>query len=503
MKKQRQQPNVIVIVSDDQGPWAMGCAGNDEILTPNLDRLASRGIRFDNFFCASPVCSPARASILTGRIPSAHGVLDWLKFGHIDGHIKQGDDRAVEYLQGMTGYTDLLAKGGYVCGLSGKWHLGDSLRPQKSFSHWYTHQWGGDKYIGASMVRDGALFNEPGYVTDAITDDALEYIGKNKDRRFYLSVHYTAPHSPWDHDQHPRDLIDHYMGCPFHSCPDEPCHPWQTRVNPRGKGLKRVEILAGYYAAVTAMDRGIGRILDRLAAEGLEQDTLVFFTSDNGMNMGHHGVYGKGNGTFPMNMFDTSVKIPAIISHPGRIPEGIVDHGLHSHYDLMPTLLDYVGLPAPVGERLPGKSFAPLLRGEQTSANQEHVVVADEYGPVRMIRDREWKYVHRYPYGPHELYHLESDPDERRNLVGDPSRRNVVEMMRSRLTDFYLQYADPALDGSRQAVFGRGQMGPVGPRAMGRQEFTKGNIYTDEDGQPRPAGYCPPGVLPFDLRTPD
>ena len=190
--RNQTKPNIMVILSDDQGSWAMGCAGNAEIRTPNLDASAASGVRFENFFCTSPVCSPARASLLTGRIPSQHGILDWIKEGNVG-------DQALEYLAGQPAYTDFLASHGYSCGISGKWHLGDSLKPQKSFTHWFVHQRGSGPYYNAPMIRDGRLKEEPGYVTDVITDDAPRFLEKcaQQDRPFYLSVHYTAPHTPW------------------------------------------------------------------------------------------------------------------------------------------------------------------------------------------------------------------------------------------------------------------------------------------------------------------
>lgn len=194
-------PNIIVILSDDQGPWAMGCAGNDEIRTPHLDRLASTGTRFEQFYCVSPVCSPARASLLTGQIPSQHRVHDWISGGSVP---SDGRD-PIQYLVGKPSYTQVLAENGYTCGISGKWHLGDSLIPQHGFSHWYVHQRGGGPYYDAPMVRDGELINEPGY----ITDDAIRFLDTQKDAEapFYLSVHYTAPHSPWI-DSHPQEIVD-------------------------------------------------------------------------------------------------------------------------------------------------------------------------------------------------------------------------------------------------------------------------------------------------------
>ena len=467
------QPNIIFIQADDQGAWALGCAGNAEIRTPNLDRLAATGLHFENFFCVSPVCSPARASILTGRIPSQHGVHDWLRAGNSTVEPDRGGE-LIAYLEGLTAYTDVLAQNGYTCGISGKWHLGDAHHAQKGFSYWEVHAKGGGPYYQGPMIKDGAAYEEPRYVTDVFTENALAFLATQQDsaQPFYLSIHYTAPHSPWDRDNHPHDLYDDYhANCPFDSIPNVPAHPWQINSAPQGRtDEERRAILSGYYAAVTAMDTGIGRVLDWLEENGLRENTLVFFTSDNGMNMGHHGIYGKGNGTFPQNMYDTSVKVPMIISRPGHIAQGQVIESLLSHYDIMPTLLDYVGLDTPDADQLPGQSFAGLLQGEP-AAGHGHVVVFDEYGPVRMIRNEAWKYVHRYPYGPHELYNLEEDPDEHSNLIDSPACQEIIEAMKLELDTWFLRYTDPARDGSREPVTGRGQLGLVGPAGRGKHNF--------------------------------
>lgn len=480
--KDRNRPNIMVILTDDQGYWAMGCAGNTEMRTPHLDRLAASGIRFEDFFCASPVCSPARASLLTGRIPSQHGVHDWIRAGNCRSELEKGG-RLIEYLEGMIGYTDILAANGYICGLSGKWHMGDSHHPQKSFTFWETHARGGGPYYNAPMIHDGKEYSAPGYVTDVITDNALRFLRERyqDDRPFYLSVHYTAPHSPWDREHHPKELYDDYYNhCPFKSTPDVPMHPWQVSSAPYGDAENRRPILSGYFAAVTAMDANVGRLLDDLEAHGLRENTLIFFTSDNGMNMGHHGIYGKGNGTFPQNMYDTSVKVPAIISRPGHVPQGVVNNDLLSHYDWMPTLLDYLGLKNPEANKLPGHSFAHLLRGE-SGQSREEIVIYDEYGPVRMIRDRRWKYVHRYPYGPHELYDLANDPDEERNLYGHQEYQGKVEEMKARLEEWFVRYADPRFDGVREPVTGRGQLGLAGLAGKGENNFA-GDWYYLSDG---------------------
>ncbi|NBC30077.1 MAG: sulfatase-like hydrolase/transferase [Spirochaetes bacterium] len=269
----------------------------------------------------------------------------------------------------------------------------------------------------------------------------------------------------------------------FKSVPEEPIHPWQIITAPIGynHAARRTQ-LSGYYAAVEAMDANIGRILEWLDRQGLREDTIVFFTSDNGMNMGHHGIYGKGNGTFPQNMFDTAVKVPAIISQPGRVPAGRVSRALVSHYDYMPTLIELVDdrLKYPNRATLPGRSVASIIAGNEESV-RDHIVVYNEYGPVRMIRDASWKYVHRYPYGPHELYNLDDDPDERFDLYGIPSFREKWVELRGALESWFSTFVDPEVDGTKEAVTGRGQNGPAGPNKKGVETFSSDYTFFYQD----------------------
>ena len=469
------RPNILFCLADDQGAWAMGCAGNTDIRTPNLDRLAATGMRFENFFCASPVCSPARASILTGRIPSQHGVHDWLRAGNSTMEIDpRRGGQLTEYLAGQPGYTEALAAAGYVCGISGKWHLGDSHHTQKGFSFWEVHATGGGPYYNAPVIKDGEACREPSYISDFFTDNALRFLDAQADTEppFYLSVHYTAPHSPWDRANHPAETWDAYRAtCEFNATPRLPMHPWQINSAPTAYDEDgRRDILSGYYTAITEMDRNIGRLVDWLEAHGLRENTVVIFSSDNGMNIGHHGIFGKGNGTFPLNMYDTSVKVPMLISRPGSVPAGVVDSHLLSHLDIYSTLLDYVGLTHPEAASLPGQSFAPLLR-EEVIDGRDNVIICDEYGPVRMVRDQAWKYVHRYPYGPHELYHLETDPDEEHNLFTDPDCQVRIVQMRATLDEWFHRYVNPAIDGAREGVTGKGQLTWAGVKAQGAQVY--------------------------------
>ncbi len=263
-----------------------------------------------------------------------------------------------------------MAQHGYTCGISGKWHMGDSL--------------------------------------------------------------------------HPQGIVDSYDDCPFDSCPQEPRHPWAEPLTECCLGNR--EMLKGYFAAVTAMDNNLGRIIDRVEELGLRENTLFVFASDNGFSCGHHGFWGKGNGTYPRNMYENSIRVPLVFSQPGTVPQDAVESGMFSAYDFAPTLLDYLGLPLPEGRNLPGSSFAAALHGKPVSG-REMVAIYDEYGPARMIRTEEWKYVHRYPDGPHDLFDLVNDPDERANLASDPTYTQRAWDLKAHMDEWFDRYVEADTDG--------------------------------------------------------
>lgn len=501
----RNRKNIIMILSDDQGSWSLGSYGNSEIKTPVLDRMAEEGIRFENFFCTSPVCSPARASILTGKMPSAHGVIDWLGGGSVDKKDYEGimlnhrhsipyladrpSDKEIEeipkdqkigfeetsvyqkyinyeqggvsYLKDHLCYTEVLAQHGYKCGISGKWHLGNSYEAQKGFDYWEVIARGGTNYMLPEYIREGSLSLEEEYVTDTITDDALKFLETNSENPFYLSIHYTAPHDPWEREDQPADIWAEYDDCGFACIPNVSAHPWQAakRTRPDNEEQRR-EYIQGYYTCVTAMDRNIGRIMKFLKDRHLEENTVVIFLSDNGFNLGHHGIWGKGNGTFPLNMYESSVKVPCIIWGAG-IQQNIVNTALLSQYDIFPTILSLADIHEPAVEAymetLPGKSILPVLRGDRERIRKE-VVVYEEYGPVRMIRDEQYKLIYRTPYGPHELYDLYNDPDETQNLINQPEYQQLKRRLFSRMEKWFQQYTTQAYDGRKFPVYGDGQM---------------------------------------------
>lgn len=451
---ENKKTNVIFILTDDQGYWSLGSYGNKDVISPTLDNLAEEGVRFENFFCVSPVCSPARASIFTGRIPSQHGVHDWLDEHHKD---------TCEYLKGQTTFIKVLSENGYNCCLSGKWHLGNSAEIQQGFNEWYVHEKGGGPYYNAPMYKNGELINEPKYITEATTDYGIDFIERasKEDKPFYLSLHYTAPHAPWGKENHPKELLDLYKDCKFESCPREDYHPWKIRETFEGTEEERIEILKGYFGAITGIDFGVKKIIEKLKELNILENTLIIFTSDNGMNMGHHGIFGKGNGTSPQNMYESSVKIPMIMYHKNHLQKSKVYTSLYSHYDIMPTLLEYLGIDYTSPINLPGKSFCNVLSTGVEDDNND-VVIFDEYGPVRMIRNKEWKYIHRYPFGPHELYNLNTDSDEKTNLINNTNYQEKVIEMRTRLEKWFVKYVNPEIDGAKEPVYGGGQKGLAG-----------------------------------------
>jgi len=220
-----------------------------------------------------------------------------------------------------------------------------------------------------------------------------------------------------------------------------PMHPWQNR------GLKphhgnRDSMLA-YSALITGVDRNVGRILRRLEDLGVRDNTAVIFTADQGWNAGHHGVWGKGNGTVPFNMLEESIRVPLIWNHPGRIPSGQTPGPMVSSYDFFPTILDYLGVPAPDDPKRVGRSYATFLTGKPAGWRNR---LYFEYAYVRGVRTENLKYIERTAEWPSELFDLEADPGETRNLIGDPEYGERLGPLRRELADFFERTGAPPLE---------------------------------------------------------
>ena len=422
-----KQPNILLFVTDDHGQWASGPYGNRELRTPNLDRLAATGVVMENAFTPTPVCSPARASLLTGLTPSQHGIHDYIAMRF---------DRR-DWLAGLQTLPQLLQKAGYRTGMCGKWHLGNEDRPAAGFDSWFSigsaypvHHCGTREFC-----QQGRMETLRGYVDDIIAERAAQFLQHPDERPFFLLVGLFAPHSP--RDGHPLRFVDHYKDADYVDIPWGETYRFGALA---GESLtvdrrREREHLAQYYAAVAHVDENVGRLLGLLEDSGRRQNTLVVYTSDHGLNCGHHGVWGKGNGTLPLNMLEESIRVPLILSWPGVLPAGARREEMVDHLDLFQTLVAAAGVRPPPNAEFAGESLLPLLQ-DAAAGSSWRTVQFGEYGPVRMARTRTHKLVRRFPNGPHELFDLAADPRENRNVIDDDGFRVQAERL-SGLTEQY------------------------------------------------------------------
>ena len=439
-----QPRNILVIFNDDHAQWASGAYGNREVHTPNIDYLAKSGVKINNAFTPTPVCSPGRACFLTGRLSSQHGVHDYLASNH-----PEFDER--DWIGKETLLPQILTQNGYQTALSGKWHLGQDDRPNPAFDYWFSIS--GDypfEHYGKTRYCDnGEEKFISGYITRVITGHALDFL-KNRDSQkpFFLYVGYTATHSPWA--GHPERSVAEYQNCTFEDIPYHEEYPFgiQALESTTVDRKNQEEPLTQYYAAVSQLDEGVGQLLDELEAQGLREDTLFIYTSDHGLNCGHHGIWGKGNGTLPLNMVDESIRIPMILNQPGHFEGGININPFIDHTDLFQTILEYCSIPAPQDpqKNYPGRSFLPLLKDPRTEWKD---VQFGEYGNVRMARSQDWKLVLRYPDGPHELFDLQNDPREMTNLFAVAEVQPVIQELRTKMEAFFEKYEDLINSGLR------------------------------------------------------
>lgn len=441
--QQSRPVNVVFILTDDQGPWAINAGGAgdcDALLTPNLARLAREGTRFPNAFVSTPVCSASRMTYLTGRIPSQHGVQDWLPPQECLG------PEARNFIDGQPTISEALVQQGYTAGLCGKWHLGADATPQAGFSYWSTVPGGGGTFRNPRFVKNGETIRREGFKTDLLGDDALEFLDLNKDRPFFLYLSFFAPHTPFDFQaQRYRDL---YAGSDFPCSPDEPVHPNHMRfmfdrISGHLVDFGNEQSKHAYAALISGLDANVGRVLDKLEELGLRENTVVIFTSDHGFHTGHKGIWGKGNGTVPFNLLERSVKVPLIWSQPGSIPVDVERLQLVSSYDLLPTLFDYLGQQAPPDERRMGRSYAQILHGQQPSWDD---AVFFEYEYVRGVRTPHLKLVERGEQWESALYDLKNDPEETSNVIGDPQYAASLTSLRQRLNRFFDDAGAPPID---------------------------------------------------------
>lgn len=434
------KPNIVLFLTDDHGAWANTSYGNKEIHTPNLDQLAQHGSRFERAYTPTPVCSPARACLLTGKTPSQVGIHDWL------------DEREPlianrNWLADTKTLFRLFSDAGYRTGLSGKWHLGQSHLTPDGVDYYFgaTHYHGIHKNDPFTYARNGETIDLDGNKSALITTHALEFLDSvDDDTPFFLYVGYRATHSPYEQQAHDPVQTARYQNTSFTDIPAYNAHPWVKNEgapnHPSEEELRDRYI--GYYAAVTEIDNNVGRVVDALKARDSLDNTIVIYTSDHGCALGHHGFFGKGNSTRPLNMYETSLHIPLIFSG-GEIPTQILSQYI-DHYDTFHTICDMVSITLSDTETFAGRSYLPLLNGDSMQwDNTQH----GEYGDLRMIRNERWKLVYRYPEGPHDLFDLQTDPDEIQNVFSE--HPEIVAELKKQLDSFYGVHEDEALSGLR------------------------------------------------------
>ena len=420
-KKERPalRPNIVLILADDLASWMLGCFGNQEIRTPNIDQLAQSGVRFQNHIVCTPACSPSRATLFTGRVPRQHGIQDFLTGEPIE-NPPQGQAAPPASFRNEVMLSEILAGEGYECAYAGKWHMGDDQNPQHGFRFWYT--WlpeGSPGYQDPRMSWNSQTVSEKGYLTDLITAKAGQFLDQQTPAKpFFLTISYPNPHPPYE--GHPPRYYEMYAKTGFVTTGWEPPAPNALRdknylADIVGNSRKAA-------AATTALDDQIPLVLAKLHQRGLRENTLIVVSSDSGYLLGRHGVWSSGLSTDPINMYEEVMQAPMIWHWLGHVPAQSVRPELVSTYDFVPTICDLTGADLPAGRNLCGRSYLPLVTGKPLPKKSPwRTVVFGHYRNTEMVRDGRFKMVLRNNgSGPNEFFDLADDPREKANQYENP-----------------------------------------------------------------------------------
>ncbi len=437
-KEMSNQPNILLFLTDDHGQWASSPYGNGEVRTPNLARLAATGMVMENAFTPAPVCSPARASLLTGLTPSQHGIHDYIAMAFDRGAWLTDEQTLPRLLQGA----------GYRTGLAGKWHVGNEDRPAQGFDSWFSV---GSAYPLLHQGRrgycnQGRMETLEGFTNDILADRAVRFVEAEDERPFFLLIGLTATHGPWR--GHPERHARQYRDATFCDIPADDTYAFGEQALESlsvERQLER-EAQAQYYAAVSHVDEIVGSVVGAVERAGKLNDTLVVYTSDHGLNCGHHGIWGKGNGTIPLNMLEESIRVPLLVRWPGVIAGGGRREETVDHLDVFQTLAAAGGAALPADCDYAGRDMLPLLCGRAGEVKWRDVQYG-EYGTARMVRAGRYKLVARYPDGPNEFFDLENDPRESRNLTGCAAHETLISELSAMLESYFLRYSRPGKSG--------------------------------------------------------
>ncbi len=453
-----KRPNVLFILTDDQRYDALSCMGHPHLKTPNIDRLANEGLLFKNHFCTTSLCSPSRASILSGLYAHTHGV----------------SNNFTEYPTDMVSFPLRLQASGYDTAYVGKWHMGEKNdNPRPGFDTFVTHR-GQGKYFDTEFNFNG--FNGQGrrvvkgYYTTVVTDMATEWITQRKgDTPWMLMLGHKAPHSfylPEKKYEHSFDKVDIQYPASAFNLDDKPAwfkkrldtwhgiygplFDWRKTFPDKSPAAVKdfARMVRAYWGTLLSVDDSVGRLYDFLKARGELDNTLIIFTSDNGLLEGEHGMVDKRTGHEP------SIRIPLVARYPGLTATNrprVIDQ-ITATIDFAPSILDICG--APALDTVHGSSWKRLAQGDATGwrnsfyyeYNYEHQF---PYTPnVRALRTDRFKYI-RYPHGDDspdrhlaELYDLKADPGENHNLIKDRAQARTIKRLRKELDRLIALHGD-------------------------------------------------------------
>ena len=441
-----RRPNILVILTDDQRWDALGVVQREQgegalfpwLRTPNLDRLAAEGARFSNAFVTTSLCSPSRASFLSGRYARRHQVLN----------------NFTEYPDDLPSYPRRLQQAGYETAYIGKWHMGEDNDEQRpGFDYWMSHR-GQGNYFDTEFNVNGTRRKITGYYTTVVTDRAVDWLKQPHEKPWLLVVGQKAPHGgpiePEPRFAHaldecpvkkPANFGDYRAADGKPAWLEESLPTWHGAGGPLYGRKEYGAFVRAYLATLLSVDESVGRLYAALQENGQLDRTVIVFTSDNGFVLGEHGRVDK------RTMYEDSIRVPLLVRYPPLAKPGTVIQPMILSHDLAPSLLDLCGAdPLP---DITGRSWKPLLAGEsvawRTSFLYEYNFEKQfPYTPnVRGVRTDDWKLI-RYPHGDGtpdrftaELYHLTSDPLELRNRINDPAaaaKRAELEQELDRLS---------------------------------------------------------------------
>lgn len=440
------RPNFVFILTDDQRWDALGVVQQEQgekgrfpwLQTPNLDRLAREGVRFRNAFVVNSLCSPSRASFLTGT------------YGHRNGIV----NNSTAFPSESVTYASLLRAAGYTTGYVGKWHMGkqSGQRPGFDYSASFVGQ---GRYHDCPFEVNGATTATSGWVDDVSTDYAIEFLRRSAGKPFVLSVGYKTSHGPWGP---PERRARDYEGEKARPVPNLGTKvPYKDTGGPEDKVGREFadeasSKLLRYMRCITAMDDNVGRLMDELKRLELEENTVVVFAGDNGYYLREHGLGDK------RTAYEESLRIPLLVRYPRLTGKGRVVSQMVLNIDLAPTFLDLAGVA--VHPRMQGQSWRPLLEGRLVHGRQafyyEYFHEAPFASPhVQAVRTPHAKLI-RYPGHPEwtELFDLLADPYETQNLIDDPGKTSLRRQLEGAFKLLQAEVQKPAGAASQPAAFG-------------------------------------------------